>query len=313
MSDDITLRPMREADLAAANRVFRMAFGTFFGFPDPMQFGGDGDILASRLWAYPDGGVVACRDDGIVGLSFASRWGSFGMLGPVAVLPDQWRHGLARRLVGASVEIFARWNARLAGLFTFPQSPLHLRLYQSHDFWPRHLSPVMAKPAKAGPAVAGAVALQGSPDRHSLAAQCRELGGSLYAGLDLGREIDTVLTRGSGDVIALTEGSRVAGFAICQAGKGSEFGTQQVYMKFAAARPGPGAAERLRALIGACETYAALRGVATVVAGCSTGRIGAYRTLCELGFRTELPGVMMHRPFGPAWDGPDDWVLDDWR
>ena len=313
MSDDITLRPMEPSDIAEAERVFRLAFGTWFGVPDPMQFRGDAMLFAPRLWSYPDGGTLACRDGRIVALCFASNWGSFAVLGPVAVLPDYWRHGVARRVAAATLDLFARWHAPLAGLFTFPQSPLHLRLYQSFDFWPRALCPVMGKEVSAHEPVAGAILLATSRDRASLAAQCRELAGSLYPGLDLGREIAVVLEHGLGDVIALTEDSRVAGFAICHAGAGSEAGTQLVYVKFAMARPGAGAGERLARLVGACEAFAAARGVRKITAGVSTGRIGAYRLLSELGFRIELPGIQMHRPWGPGWDGPDDWVLDDWR
>jgi len=32
---DVTIRPLQEGDLPAADRSFRMAFGTFLGLPDP--------------------------------------------------------------------------------------------------------------------------------------------------------------------------------------------------------------------------------------------------------------------------------------
>jgi len=313
MSDDIILRPMREADLPASDRVFRLAFGTWFGLADPMQFRGDAGLFEPRLWSYPDGGTLACRDDEIVGLAFASNWGSLGIVGPIAVLPELWRMGLARRLVAAAIETIEDWGAPLAGLFTFPQSALHLRLYQSFGFWPRHLSPVMSKPVAARAAMHDVIALSQARERDALAASCRALGQEIYPGLDLGREIAVVLACGIGEVLALVEGSRVAGFALCQCGPGSEGGSQQGYVKFAAVRPGRGAAERLRRLIHACEKFAGAKGVPKLSAGVSTGRIGAYKLLCEEGFRTDLQGVMMHRPWRPAYDGPDDWVLDDWR
>ena len=170
----------------------------------------------------------------------------------------------------------------------------------------------MGKPVAAAPA-ADAVSLASSRDREPLAASCRELAGALYPGLDLGREIAVVLERGIGDVVALVEGSHVAGFAVCHCGPGSEGGSKQVSVKFATVRGGAGADERLRRLVAACENFAVSRGVAKLVACVSTGRIGAYRTLVELGFRIEIPGVAMHRPHAPAYDGPDDWALDDWR
>jgi GNAT superfamily N-acetyltransferase len=314
MSDDITLRAMRGDDLAEADRVFRMAFGTWFGAPDPAKFRGDAALFEPRLWSYPDGGAVALSDGAMVGAVFASGWGSVGVLGPVAVLPALWRHGLARRLVGAALDIFARRQTPLVGLFTFPQSPLHLRLYQEFGFWPRGLCPIMAKAVPPGAAMpAGVVSLAASRERPSLIASCRALADAIHPGLDLTREIEAVLTLGLGDVLALAEGSRVEGFALCHSGAGSEGGSQQVYIKFAAVRGGDGARDRLVRLVGACDGFAASRGLARVSAGTSTGRHAAYRALLDLGFRMELPGVMMHRPHVAAYDRPDDHVIDDWR
>ena len=48
---------MRQDDVAAADRVFRLAFGTYLGLPDPMQFAGDADWvgMASRTVLGTDG------------------------------------------------------------------------------------------------------------------------------------------------------------------------------------------------------------------------------------------------------------------
>ncbi|HUK58225.1 MAG TPA: GNAT family N-acetyltransferase [Stellaceae bacterium] len=313
MSDDITLRPMRADDIAAADSVFRRAFGTWFGLADPMQFRGDAGLFGSRLWSYPEGGTVALRDGEMVGLSFASRWGSIAVIGPIAVLPELWRHGLARTLVAAALDTASRWQTPLAGLFTFPQSALHLRLYQSFDFWPRHLTPIMGKPVMADAHSAETIALSSARERDALAEECRALAATLHPGLDLAREIAVVLERGLGDVLALVEGSRVAGFAICHNGAGSDAGSTAALVKFAMARRGPGADERLSRILAGCESFAASRGATRLVASAATARIGAYRLLCAAGFRTDVPFVSMHRPYGPAYDGPEDWVLDDWR
>jgi hypothetical protein len=53
--------------------------------------------------------------------------------------------------------------------------------------------------------------------------------------------------------------------------------------------------------------------VAQISAGVSTGRHQAYRLLVELGFRTQLMGVQMLRPWQEGYDRPDIFVLDDWR
>jgi GNAT superfamily N-acetyltransferase len=309
----IIIREMRESDLAEADRIDRLAFGTWFQLPDPMQFRGDAALFEPRLRAYLDGGLVAEADGAIVGLAFASRWGSLGVLGPIAVLPHLWRQGVARQLMAPTLEIFARWRCSLVGLVTFPPSATHLRLYQDFGFWPRHLTPIMAKPVSEGDPVPGVLSLSAAPERPSLIAGCRDLTDRVFPGLDLGREIATVLDGNIGDVIALADGSKIEGFAVCQSGAGSEAGAKGCYVKFALLRSGDGAAQRLSRLIAGCEVCAAKRGVAQISAGVSTGRHHAYRLLVELGFRTQLMFVQMHRPWQDGYDRPDIYALDDWR
>jgi hypothetical protein len=201
----------------------------------------------------------------------------------------------------------------LAGLFTFPQSAQHIRLYQQFGFWPRHFTPVMAKQVAERGAIAGATRVSASGDRAALLARCGALADAAFPGLDLGREMAGVIDGGLGDVIALTEGSSVAAFAICHTGPGSECGSDACYIKFAFARPGPTGSERLERLIHACESFAAAHGVQKLIAGVSTGRHFAYRLLIGMGFRTERAGIQMHRPWIEAYDRPDVFALDDWR
>ena len=40
---EVTVRPLVEADLDEVDRIFRIAFGTFLGAPDPERFFGDAD------------------------------------------------------------------------------------------------------------------------------------------------------------------------------------------------------------------------------------------------------------------------------
>lgn len=317
MPSDFALRPMRAEDIDAAETLFRLAFGTWFELPDPMQFRGDAALVQPRFWSYPDGGVVVTRGGALIGFGFASRWGSLGVLGPIAVRPELWRQGLAREIVAALVEIFGGWRSRLVGLFTFPESATHLRLYQQFGFWPRHPTPILAKPVDAAAAAAsgaaGAISLLGATrDRAALVAECRALADASFAGLDLTREIDCVLD-GRGDVLLLADKSRLDGFAICHTGPGSEGGTRSVYVKFALVRPGDGAPQRFERLVAAAEDFARARQVPQLSLGLSTGRHHAYRLLVERGYRTQLMGVMLHRPWAEAYDGPDNFIIDDWR
>jgi hypothetical protein len=50
---DITIRPLDQHDLPEAERIFRLAFGTFLGLHDPMSFMGDADLVHTRWRAVP--------------------------------------------------------------------------------------------------------------------------------------------------------------------------------------------------------------------------------------------------------------------
>ena len=54
------IRPMQEEDVAAARRIFSLAFGTFIGVPDPASFGSDRDYIGTRRGTDPEGAFV-CR------------------------------------------------------------------------------------------------------------------------------------------------------------------------------------------------------------------------------------------------------------
>lgn len=141
---DVRVRPMVPSDLDAADRVFRVAFGTFLGLPDPAAFAGDADWIRTRFRAAPDAAFVAERDGVVVGSNLATRWGSVGFFGPLTVDPSAWDAGIGRKLLAPVLDCFARWDVRQAGLFTFAQSAKHVTLYQRHGFWPRFLTVVMA-------------------------------------------------------------------------------------------------------------------------------------------------------------------------
>src|SRR3982074_274432 len=138
---DVSIRPLEEGDLDAADRVMRMAFGTFLGAPDPMMVFGDADYVRSRFAAEPSWAVAAELDGELVGSNFAARWGSFGFFGPLTVRPELWDRGIASKLMEPIMEMFdARWQVRQAGLFTFPDSPKHVGLYKKFGFAPQQLT-----------------------------------------------------------------------------------------------------------------------------------------------------------------------------
>src|SRR5579859_6480695 len=143
---EVRVRPLAEADLDEADRVFRVAFGTFLGVPDPGSLFGDADYVRTRWRACPDAALAAELDGRLAGSNFAANWGSVGFFGPLTVTPEYWDRAIAQRLLDATMDLFADWQTRHAGLFTFAQSAKHVGLYQKYGFWPRFLTAVMSSP-----------------------------------------------------------------------------------------------------------------------------------------------------------------------
>jgi len=311
------IRPMTERDLPEARRIVRVAFGTFLGVPDPENFWTDRDPhVDSRFGAEHVASFAAEEDGALAGSNFATRWGSVGFFGPIAVRPELWNRGVAQPLVAAVCGAFEDWGVSHAGLFTFPHSTKHVHLYQKFGFYPRFLTAIMA--ARAPPAGApGAVSrysVLSVTERGAAETACRELTDNLYDGLDLGGEIRTVTARKLGDTLLVWEGaSRLAGFAVCEWGKTSEAGEGCCYVKFGAVRPGQGADTRFGALLDACGGLAASVGMPQVLAGVNLAREAAYRQMLARGFRTQIQGVSMHRHNESCYSRPGLYVLDDWR
>jgi len=303
--ESLEVRPMLADDLDAADRVLRLAFGTIRGLPEPTAAFGDADLARTRFRAAPDCAWVAEIDGEIVGSVFAARWGSFGVLGPLSVDPNLWDRGIGSRLLRPVLEAFDRWAIRQAGLFTFAGSPKHLGLYQKHGFGPAIQKgskfTLASEELKAG---AADLALD----------EIRKLTDQVFGGLDLGREIMAAEDQQIGDTVLLSRGEALEGVAVCHRGAGSEAGSGTCYVKFAAVRPGPNAAEHLEALLDGCEAFAVASGLHRLVAGVNTGRLDTYRRLLARGFRVERVGVSMFlRPAEPTFDTSADYVLDDLR
>jgi predicted N-acetyltransferase YhbS len=306
-----TIRALREADLPEADRIFRLAFGTFVGLPDPLTFAGDADWIRTRFASDPAGAFAAEVDGRLAGSNFATTWGTVGFFGPLSVRPDLWNAGIARRLLDPTMELLNARGCTLQGLFTFAQSAKHVGLYQRYDFWPRHLAAVMARPSTGAPPVTGWTLL--SEAGEGALPAVRALAGAVYEGFDLTPEMRSVRAQRLGDTVLLRDGDGVAGVAVCHCGTGSEAGGGSCYVKIGAVAPGPGAGERFDRLLDACAAFAVSRGVGSVVAGVDTGQRDAYRRMLGRGFRTIIQGVVMVRGDGVGLGQPDRHVLADWR
>jgi GNAT superfamily N-acetyltransferase len=311
---DVTIRPLREEDLDAADRIMRTAFGTFMGAPDPVAVFGDAEYVRPRFRAEPSWAFAAEIDAEVVGSNLAARWGSYGFFGPLTVRTDQWDRGIASRLMEPVVDLFDDWGVRQAGLFTFAHSPKHNGLYQKFGFWPQYLTPIMEKPvAREGDATSpSTLSSTTESDREGIVAACAELTGSIYEGLDVSHEIRAVADQSLGETILVDGGSQLDGFAVCHCGAG-EAGSGTCFVKFAAARPGPEAGERFDRLLEACEALASAQGLERMVAGVNFAREDAFRRLRHHGYRTWIQGVIMQRPNEPGYCRPDAYVIDDLR
>ena len=311
----VTIRPVLEHDLPAADRIMRLAFGTFLGMPDPLKFMGDAAYARTRWLADPSAAFAAELSGELVGTNFATRWGSVGFFGPLTIRPDLWDRGIAQLLLEPTMDLFDRWGIRHAGLFTFAASAKHIGLYQKFGFWPRFLTALMELPVVADYNSAQWTCFsEFSPDeKQSCVQACREVTSTIYGGLDVEREIRAVDAQQLGDTVLTWTGSRLAGLAVCHAGPGTEAGSGKCYVKFVAVRCGPNAPGEFRRLLDACRGFAAARGATKLEAGMNLARLDAYREMLAAGFRTVTQGVAMERNAEPGYNRPDVFLIDDWR
>ncbi|MGE0422249.1 MAG: GNAT family N-acetyltransferase [Reyranellaceae bacterium] len=312
---EIAIRALDGRDVAEADRIFRVAFGTFLGLPKPDSFMGDADLVGSRWWAAPTAVLGAYAGDELVGSNFVANWGSFGFFGPLTVRPDLWDRGIARRLLDPTMELFTRWGTRQAGLFTFPNSPKHIALYEKFGFRRQALTPVMAK-AVGGAAGGGqwsTLSAVPRPCRPPILAACQALTEAIHPGLDVQSEIRAVCDQRIGETVLVREGRELVAFAVCHQGAGSEAEAGATFIKFGAARAGRDAPGHFERLLAACEAQARVRGSKRLVAGINVARSQAHRIMRRQGFETVFEGVAMHRPDAPGHNRPDCFVIDDWR
>lgn len=309
----IVVRPLAAADLPAAARINRAAFSKFFGIPDPAKFRVGADVIGPRWRLWPEAGLALELDGRLAAAGLMIRWGSVAILGPVVVAPEHWSKGLARALLPELIAQAGRGEFAFTGLVTHPQSPKHVRLYESFGFRMQRITAVMAKAVVPVPAAARLFSRLADAERPQLLAAMRELTDGIFPGLDVTAEAADLAAHALGDTLLLESGGRLDALALCHFGAGSEASEGQLYVKFAAARGGKNAHRRFRRLLAACEAYAALRGAAQVVAGTNTGRAEAYEIMQRACFRTAMNVVAMTRPATDGYNRPEIFAIDDWR
>ena len=199
------IAPLAESDLPQAERIVRVAFGTYLGAPDPETFWADRDYVYGR-WNAPHVAAFGATHEGaLVGSNFATQWGSVGFFGPLTVRPDLHDRGIAQALLVRTVEQFDAWGTTHSGLFTFAQSAKHVALYQKFGFYPRFLTAIMFAPARQSgttPGVSRFSALNDEGKAEALRSS-REVADTLYPGLDLSEEIAATDAQGLGDTVLI--------------------------------------------------------------------------------------------------------------
>ena len=143
-------------------------------------------------------------------------------------------------------------------------------------------------------------------------AAVRELTDAVYPGLDVSREIESVLAQGLGDTVLIDDGTACKGWPSVTSARAPR--PARDVLRQVRRRP---ARSRCRALFGllidACHALAAEQGASALAAGANAGRDRAWRALAGRGFRRNFQGVTMHRPNEPGYSTSDSFVIDDWR
>ena len=85
-SQTIKVGSLKQSELEEAERIVRLAFGTFLGLPDPLDFMGDRNFMVPR-WRSTHVKVIAAREGGrLIGSNVVTRWGSFGFFARSVIL-----------------------------------------------------------------------------------------------------------------------------------------------------------------------------------------------------------------------------------
>jgi hypothetical protein len=87
-ASNVSIRAMHRTDLEEARKIFRVAFGTFLGVPEPESFWADREYVFTRWQADPEAALVAEVNGRLAGSNFVTNWGSFGFFGPLTILPE---------------------------------------------------------------------------------------------------------------------------------------------------------------------------------------------------------------------------------
>lgn len=313
---NLVIRQLLEKDLDEADRIMRLAFGTFTAQPDPRNYMDDAGVVIPRWRADPPSAFAAEMDGRLVGSNFVARWGSFGKLGPLSIDPAYWGRGFAGYLIAPTVELLDIWGVQLAGLFTFPHSPKHIGIYQKFGFRPRWLTIIFGKevdPNEHESLVWSVLSQLEDEQRRAALEACRQLTNMIYDGLDLTSEIESIAAQRLGDTLLVWEEYELIGFAACHVGPATEAGSNACYVKFGAAAPGVKGRDNFKRILTSCEAFAKSAQAGRIELGVNAACREAYEGILSAGFKILRTGIAMHRPDIPGFSKAGDFVIADMR
>jgi len=289
-------QPVTEHDIPGLNRLFADAFTD--------RYRRDGLVgvrvpfLHASIWRYAIAdageGAMVWRDeqDRIVAFNVAHRSGAEGWMGPLAVRPDRQLGGLGKEIVKAAADWLKRQGVTTLGLETMPRTVDNIGFYSRLGFVPGHLTLTMTREVQRAGQRAGHEVL-GLADPHDRRSRLSEIGAfvqSLAPGYDFSREIQLTLDMLLGNVIAVRDGGRLAGFALCHTAPLAEGGNRDELrvLKIAAQDT-----DALLAVLDAVGAWGATQSARRVSVRCQTAYQHAYRALVECGFRVRWSDLRM--------------------
>ena len=324
----IKIRRVRKGDLSKVRDVIEQSFADFFERQmgtRPRQVFGGAQYVHHRWLMEPWGCFVAEEGDGkIVGAAVAVMWGTLGLVGPVAVLPNYQNQDIGQQLVAACQGFFDENKAAMQGLVTYPSSAKHLSFYGRFGYRPRGLVTINAKPldrreivqavktVKPGLAVRRYSSLEEAKKKATLL-KLHRITNAVSRGMDVGKEVEIVDGLALGDTILLEKGREVIGFAIYHMPGVSEAPQGCLYVKYLAIDPRHRKPENLHFFLGAIEDIAHEAQLSRMLVPVYTYYWNAHQVLVERGYHIDFTMVRMKRGKQIEDEDPNDLVLDDWR
>ncbi len=314
-SSKITIREIQKKDFPITDTVFRLAFGTFLRIPEPNTFYGDAAMVASRSLANPNSVYVAEDNGKVIGSSFITRWGSVAFIGPLTVHPKYWNKGVGKLLLEKTMQLLNSWDVSLVGLFTFPHSEKHMYLYGKYGFSKQKLTPLLSKDVREVKKEINSTIFSNASlkEQNNILKKCFALTDNIYSGFDLKHEITETTKQKLGETLLLWEKEELIGFAICQFGKGTEGGSNMLYIKCGVIKPSKNAGNNFELLLDMTEDFSQKNKLTTISLGINKANTDELERTLRKGFHVNFEGVIMHLNNNPGLRNSKNYIIDDWR